>query len=201
MNEINLKKISIFSLEILNSLISCYNSKSQFIKTELEFQDDLYNLSVIADEIRLKQIVLNLISNAVKFTKSGFILIKCFKHPVNNLILISVSDSGAGIKDENQKFIFKDYFMESEGYRNNSHGTGIGLSICKNMANRMNMDIKFTSQLRQGSEFTIEISIKEKIDIKHDYIKSNIIYTIEKKDNDIIINNKDFNETSLSLSV
>ena len=165
------------------------------IKTELEIEEDIYSISVIADETRLKQILLNLVSNAVKFTKSGYIIIKCHKHPEKELVLISIIDTGSGIKDENQNRIFIDYFIESEGYRNNSYGTGIGLSICKNIAFRMNMDIKFKSKLGEGTEFNIEIPIKEN---KWNNGKIKIISEIENSD---IIKNTDLQELSMSLSI
>ncbi len=159
MQQIDVRSAILFSFDVLNSLISCSKSKSDAVSTELEFDEDAYHLTVEADETRLKQIMLNLISNAVKFTNFGLIKIKCFKHPEKELLLISVSDSGAGIKETNQKMLFNHFFMESEVYASNSLGSGLGLSICKTMANKMNMEISFKSNYGQGTEFIIEIPI------------------------------------------
>ncbi len=108
------EKWFIFSFKILNSLIGCSKSKSDAIKTEMEFDEDTYPLTISADDTRLKQIMLNLISNAVKITKFGLVKIKCFKHPEKELLLISISDSETGIKQTNEKCFLMSFLLNQK---------------------------------------------------------------------------------------
>ena len=84
--------------------------KSQLdLTTQIQIDENIKNMTVLTDENRLKQILLNLISNAVKFTVSGFIKIRATYNIVNHSIEISVEDTGLGIKSEDNHLIFQDY--------------------------------------------------------------------------------------------
>ena len=89
--------------------------------------------------------------------------------------------------------------MEKERYNSNYHGTGIGLSICKNIAKRMNMEIRFKSIFGQGSEFTIEIPILRNLGIKANHVRE--LQNINEKEN--ISQHKIFecNQSSICFSV
>ena len=155
--KINLREIAYFCFDILNSLIRSNKSKNCAVLPQLEFDDNIDKLVVLADENRLKQIILNYISNAVKFTKSGWIKLKCSISIEIGRVIISVIDTGIGIKKHQQEKLFNDFYMIDNENINNAMGSGLGLSISKNLAARMNIEVVTTSTYGQGSEFALEI--------------------------------------------
>jgi len=163
-DNIDIRDFASFSIEILNSLLKCHKSKSENILTELIYDENIDCYEVLMDEIRLKQIILNFISNSVKFTKRGKIILNFICDTDKNLLLISLKDSGIGIKDEDKDKIFKDFVMLNNGKSLNSQGSGLGLSICKSLAKKMNINIDFVSIYGEGTEFKITIPVK-----KHNY--------------------------------
>ena len=109
--------------------------------------------SVICDEVRVKQILLNFLSNALKFTHEGSITIEA-KLQEKELVL-SIIDTGIGIKDDQQKKIF-DSFTQQDGQSNREYGgTGLGLSISLKLAKLMNGSIQVESDGHSGSTFSL----------------------------------------------
>lgn len=158
---INITKTLGFCFDILNTLINCNKSKRSSISVHLHIDDIINYCEIKTDEIRLKQILLNFISNAVKFTKAGSIKLKCKKIFLQNknFIIISVKDTGIGIKEENIKTIGKDFMMytDREGGVSNALESGLGLNICLKLIQRMNFIFDFKSLYRKGSTFSILI--------------------------------------------
>ncbi len=115
---------------------------------------------VSGDKIRLRQVLLNVIGNAVKFTDEGVVVVKVqLEQELDGQveILITVEDTGIGITEQNQQELFKAFSqVESESNRRYS-GTGLGLVISKNLVNLMGGDISLSSQYGQGSRFSIQI--------------------------------------------
>jgi len=153
-----LKSIIEFCFEILNSLLICKNSYS-YIKTEIIYDKRLNAFEIISNDMRIKQILLNFISNSVKFTKSGFIKIKTELKSKNGnkYIKVSIIDSGVGIREEDQKKIFNEIYTDMKTESNN-HGSGLGLNICKSIAEKLNHNLKFKSKYGEGSKFSLLIS-------------------------------------------
>jgi len=117
--------------------------------------------TLIIDEIRLRQILSNLISNAIKFTDKGFVKIEVLiieSKENNNLVdlIILVKDTGIGIPDE-QKLNIWDSFIQTEGQSNKKYGgTGLGLSICKNLVEIMDGTISINNNSNiSGTTFKI----------------------------------------------
>jgi len=104
-----------------------------------------------ADENRIRQVLINLLSNAFKFTESGNITLTAYQK--KSLIFISVHDTGIGIEKDNLESIFE-AFKQAETDRQTSGGTGLGLSISKNLAQMMGGDITVKSTFGKGSQFT-----------------------------------------------
>ena len=158
---INFREISVFCFDILKSLLYCNISKLKKIKPEIIFDGSLEFMNFFSDEVRIKQILLNFISNSVKFTSEGFIKLIFHRHEENDTIVLTIEDSGRGIKEEDKLLIFKDFFR-SENYNINSLidtniGTGLGLSICKNLADKMEMKIEFSSTFGIGTKLSLVI--------------------------------------------
>ncbi len=123
-------------------------------KITLDVSNYICGCEVTADYLRLKQVIINLLSNAVKYTAvSGNIKLKCDSSMKNNII-ISISDNGKGISDENLINLFEPF--NRLGMENSSiQGTGIGLVISKKLIKMMDGEIKVKSVLGQGSTFSI----------------------------------------------
>lgn len=113
------------------------------------------------DDIKLKQILTNLISNSIKFTTSGYIKLKCSLKE-DNYLRFSVEDTGIGIKETVRKYIFTP-FMKFEK-KNNHLGTGLGLSIVYDLTNKLGKGIQFESEYNKGSKFWFSIPFSYKND-------------------------------------
>lgn len=114
------------------------------------------DLPVYADRVRFKQILYNLLSNAVKFTpKDGRITIDCIEK--GNFLHISVTDTGIGIRHEDQQLVFEE-FRQVEGSQNDTQqGTGLGLAITKRLVEQQGGAISLASDLGRGSRFTFTL--------------------------------------------
>lgn len=111
---------------------------------------------VVTDKRRLRQILINLISNAIKFTQQGTVNFKLvYRNQVGHFI---VSDSGEGISEEDQKVIFRP-FERVESSQTKSLGTGLGLTISRALSELMGGDISVQSALQQGSVFTLKLML------------------------------------------
>ena len=106
------------------------------------------------DEAKLRQILTNLINNAVKFTQNGTVEVDC--EIINNNIQISVKDTGIGIPNEYLDKIF-DRFLQAENRNLMHNGTGLGLSICKKYIELMKGEIWVESTVGEGSRFTFSL--------------------------------------------
>lgn len=118
---------------------------------------------LFGDELRIRQIMINLLNNAVKYTDSGKVEMDItMKDPAENSLTlgIRVSDTGIGIKEEDIPSIFGDFQRLDEEHNHKIEGTGLGLSIVKRMTGLMNGDINVTSRYGEGSVFTVSIPQK-----------------------------------------
>ena len=115
---------------------------------------------IVGDEVRMRQILLNLLSNAAKFTEKGSIslTIMTHKHSYNKVWLsFSIADTGKGIKPEDQEKLFGE-FVQVDAQRNrNVEGTGLGLVITKRLCSLMDGKISFKSEYGKGSVFSVVI--------------------------------------------
>ena len=113
------------------------------------------NLCVYADTLRLKQVLINLMSNGIKYNRdNGHLEVALKVNPTN--VIMSVIDTGIGISQENQRLLFQEF--ERLGQENtNSEGTGIGLTICKGLIEKMGGKVGAESELGKGSRFWVEL--------------------------------------------
>ncbi len=144
---------------LLESLI--HQAGKSNLKIEVKYPGD--NALILADSLRLNQIMNNLISNSVKFTDSGSITIGCGE--VNGEFLeLFVEDSGIGINSDDKEIIFDRFRQVDNSYTRNYGGTGLGLAISKKLAQLMNGDINAESEPGRGSTFYVKIPVAEKSD-------------------------------------
>jgi PAS domain S-box-containing protein len=129
------------------------------ITFKFDIDSNLYAY-LYGDDLRVKQILNNLLSNAFKYTKEGTVTftIKCERETDEDVKLtISVKDTGIGIRKEDIDKLFKDYHQVDAHANRKIEGTGLGLSITKKMAELMNGEITMESEYGKGSMFTIVI--------------------------------------------
>ncbi len=128
------------------------------------------------DEARIKQILINIVSNAIKFTEKGGVFIKV--SPYQEGIQIQVKDTGIGIPTDQKNHIFDEFFQADNSDTRNYGGTGLGLSICKKLLHMMGGDISATSEVGVGSCFQVYLPIKSKspIEISRSCSKKHLVY-------------------------
>lgn len=115
------------------------------------------------DDRRIKQILLNILSNAVKYTEEGAVTLQCGFEPVDEdhvQLRISVADTGAGIRKEELEYLFEAFRRIDTEKNQKIEGTGLGLSITKHLVDLMQGEITVDSIYTQGSEFTVVIPQK-----------------------------------------
>jgi signal transduction histidine kinase/CheY-like chemotaxis protein len=132
------------------------------IRFTLEIEEN-YPAKLHGDEVRLRQILTNILSNAFKYTKEGRVTLKAFKTQTGDTFLcgFSVSDTGMGIKAKDLERLFKEYTQLDARANRHIEGTGLGLSITKSLLDLMGGDIQVTSKYGKGSVFTVRLPFKK----------------------------------------
>ncbi len=115
---------------------------------------------ITSDRQKVKQILLNLLSNALKFTHHGCVTIAARRNPKDRTVSLSVTDTGIGIAPADQDKIFEDFRQLDNSPTRAYGGTGLGLSICRRLAQRLDGRISVQSQVGRGSTFTLALPIK-----------------------------------------
>jgi len=123
------------------------------IRFSLEVDPDLDEIE--ADERKLKQVIFNLISNAVKFTHDGGRVDLCARR-IDEVVQIEVIDTGGGIAPEDMEHLFDD-FRQGRRSETNGEGTGLGLAISRRLCRLMGGDITVESEFGRGSTFTVRL--------------------------------------------
>ena len=109
-----------------------------------------------ADRSKVDQILLNLMSNAVKFTKDGSVTLSC-QWEDGNRVTVTVTDTGVGIPDEQLEKIFEPFVQVGRSLTQQHEGTGLGLAISRDLARAMGGEISVSSEVGQGSTFTLSL--------------------------------------------
>jgi PAS domain S-box-containing protein len=112
---------------------------------------------VMSDRQKVKQIVLNFLTNAIKFTPQGAIRVSADYDALKDEISLSVNDTGIGIAEQDQRKIFEDFRQADDSVTRQYGGAGLGLSICRRLANMLEGRITVDSRLGAGSTFTLHV--------------------------------------------
>lgn len=129
-------------------------SLAQERQLTLHFSSNLPNSQVVNDRIRCKQIIVNLISNGIKFTETGGIEVN-LQPRENDQLELSVTDTGIGISPEQQRHIFDEFWQVDQSTTRQHGGTGLGLAITRSLVGLMHGQIALESELGKGSTFRV----------------------------------------------
>jgi len=151
-NQLRISPEELDITELVNEVIPGLKNKVEEAGLELLLEIKQKNIPhLLADKERLKEVLVNLVENAIKFTEKGHIKVSIEKN--RNFIKVGVLDTGSGIKREDQKYIF-DKFYRVEAWRSKkTRGTGLGLYIAKQVIERFHGKIWVESQIGKGSTF------------------------------------------------
>ncbi|WP_373517570.1 ATP-binding protein [Pricia sp.] len=163
--EFNLKKVLQETIDSLQS-----SAKSNHTELVLKFDDDIPS-HLMSDPIKLSQIFMNLVGNALKFTKNGKVTViaKLMKKVEEDVVLyFEVRDTGIGISKDQQESIFDGFEQGSIEINREYGGSGLGLTIVKSLLGLFDSKIQLESELGEGSSFFFELNVKSKDSIVDD---------------------------------
>ncbi len=151
-NEYQLFKIE----EVINDISVLF--ENALINKNIKFSYNLNGIKeIFSDPARIRQILFNLVGNALKFTSKGKIKINIDQN--ENDILFEVQDSGIGIEDENKKIIFDMFKQVESAFQRQYQGAGLGLAICKKLVEALGGKIWVRSKVDKGSSFYFTIPL------------------------------------------
>lgn len=188
-NQINFTKTVVDIEKLLEEIYDIYNNelivnkRNITLSYEIELERDEKFVSV--DEIRLKQIITNLLNNALKFTDKGTIKFGCKLE--NQNLVFHVSDTGIGISKDKIEIIFDRFRQEDENLTRKYSGAGLGLAICKGLVELMSGKIWVDSEKFVGSTFYFTVPFVKPTNINTNYIKSVINKQIDWKKSNILL--------------
>ena len=188
---LDISKIEAGQLEIKSELMNMPDAIEEVTKTVIPMAEKKglsFDIKVgpdvgqiTSDRRRMKQILINLINNAIKFTPEGGSITLTAnivpssdlgvlgseqpdttteKRITNTFIVISVKDTGIGIRPEDMETLFKPFHQVDSGLARKHEGTGLGLSICKRLVEMLGGEIKAESEFGKGSKFTFKLPLR-----------------------------------------
>nr|WP_315161770.1 response regulator [uncultured Flavobacterium sp.] len=168
--ELNVEQVNLFDL--IHHVIDIFKYQAEINNIDLIVNIDATVPNyVLVDSVRLKQILVNLIGNAMKFTKEGSVALNVTTVSSENEnqchLKFLVKDTGIGIKDENHEKIFQSFIQEDNTITRKFGGTGLGLAITNQLLALMNSKLELNSHFGEGSEFFFTVQL-EKSNHKND---------------------------------
>ena len=170
---LNLSKLEVGALEVKNEyfspsrllldIINLHTYQAQKKGLHFTQQIDLNpKLEIYSSSFRIRQIISNLISNAIKYTPEGKVSLKAYIRRVSNqdTLFVEVKDTGLGIAPEHRSQIFRQYYMTDN--KSKTKGFGLGLYISKLLSEQLQGDITLDSTVGKGSTFILKVPIKQK---------------------------------------
>jgi PAS domain S-box-containing protein len=163
-NEMKIHRTRFYLNKIFDELYTYYETENKRVNNEqvqLIIKKDKDNFFTIkSDEVRLKQIISNLLTNAIKFTNEGEIEFGYFVE-YDKKIIIYVKDSGIGIEEDKHEQIFKRFHHYADMPEKDYYGTGLGLSISKHLVELLGGEIWVESSPGKGSKFSFSLPVNE----------------------------------------
>jgi PAS domain S-box-containing protein len=140
---------------------------------------EVKNINFVGDKVRMRQILINLVGNAIKFTTEGGVTIKAHREERQNqaFLRIDITDTGTGIAPENFDLVFERFKQADSSVSRKYGGTGLGLSISKNLANLMGGTIILSSELGRGSVFSVLLPFKVGLESEIDDVDFSHLHT------------------------
>lgn len=154
------------AVDIEECIHDLYNSikvtipKEKQIHFYVEESPERISGNILTDEVKLKQILINLITNAIKFTEKGYVSFGYTVNKTKGVLEFKVTDSGLGINENNLKIIFDRFRRLEDDYSVESSGLGLGLSITKAYVEMLGGGISVASEVGVGSTFAFEIPLQ-----------------------------------------
>ena len=170
-SKIEAGKIEIIPVEydlssVINDLVNMIQirANNKGLALSLDFDKNLPKM-LYGDEVRIKQAIINILTNSVKYTEKGSVTFSIkFKRvdeePDSVILLVSVKDTGIGIKPEDMKKLFAEFERIEESRNRNIEGTGLGMAITKNLLYLMKSNLKVESIYGLGTKFSFELKQK-----------------------------------------
>ncbi|MCD6113639.1 MAG: response regulator [Bacteroidales bacterium] len=168
--KIELEKIEFSLREVLKKVIQLLSIKANAKNLDviLDITPDMPDV-VIGDPLRIRQILINLLGNAIKFTKQGEVGIYVDSKPLRENqveIMFSVKDTGIGIDEEKKEHLFQSFTQAESSTTRNYGGTGLGLTISKKLVEMMGGNLSVESKLNMGSNFYFSLVFEKGLDKK-----------------------------------
>ncbi|MAZ87215.1 MAG: hypothetical protein CL693_06185 [Cellvibrionaceae bacterium] len=165
--QLEVSKESFQPSSILNEVNHLLREKSEKKSIELSFVfDEEQRTGLIGDSSRIRQILINLVGNAIKFTEQGSVTIETTVVKIDelySLLEITVEDTGIGIEERHQEKLFSRFTQADGSITRKFGGTGLGLSISKQLADLMGGELTFTSEYGKGSTFKLSLKLPKSI--------------------------------------
>lgn len=161
--ELKLEQIPVSLNNICAEVVQLLSERARGKNIELAVRSTFRpNVLMLADPMRLRQILLNLVSNAIKFTDGGYVRINIEEKLIygdNLCFRAEVTDTGIGIPEDKLDMIFDKFTQADSSTTRQYGGTGLGLAICKHLIEKMGGKIGVISELRGGSTFWFELTL------------------------------------------
>ncbi len=201
-NKVEIEKTTFSLKKRINDVLIALKKTAEDRKNSLHFEyDETIPDKLIGDPLKLSQVLINLIGNSVKFTQNGDVTIRVqkigdTKDKVN--LHIEIEDNGVGISKKKQKSIFETFNQGSLQINRKFGGSGLGLSIVRNLLELMNSKIYLESTLGKGSKFWFDISfnVSEELgeDVSLEKVKFNIDYTALENVSILVVEDNKINQ-------
>ncbi|OOE50227.1 ATP-binding protein, partial [Salinivibrio kushneri] len=161
--KMTLTKQSLDLAELVHESLSIFTAKAAEKQLRIHcYIDPDMPCDIELDATRYKQVIINLVGNAVKFTKQGHIAVRLFQRQTGDgsvTLVMEVEDTGIGIPEDRHEAIFENFTQVDNSYSRSYQGTGLGLPVCRKLLRLMDGDIYIRSQENQGTTFTAEVPV------------------------------------------
>ncbi|MFV0530629.1 MAG: ATP-binding protein [Flavobacteriales bacterium] len=184
-NQLTIKKSNFFIHKMMDEAFELFSAyKKNLGKDDVELiltKDQKADIAIFSDETKLKQVLTNLINNALKFTHKGSIEIGYKIEKAKQEILFYIKDTGLGIPEKQRETIFKRFLQSDQTIDENAKGTGLGLEISQAIINALDGKIWVESELNRGSTFYFTIPLIEVQDFQKSQEQKEIVDVKSKK--------------------